>query len=133
MTSFLFQECVSPQWLQATLPGLRSVATKASSSITIPVTLSFFVTGHRTKIRLITVLTSHIGGLKARSFLPSRRNFGKAAFHSKKKPTTLNKYQQALEPGLFRVFPASASGFMNTFERHFFIGYSTKNKQLFRR
>ena len=81
MTSFLFQECVSPQWLQATLPGLRSVATKASSSITIPVTLSFFVTGHRTKIRLITARTSHSGGLKARSFLPPCRNFGKAALH----------------------------------------------------
>jgi hypothetical protein len=86
MTSFLFQECVSPQWLQATLPGFRLVATKASSSITTPVTLSFFVTGHRTNIRLITARISHIGGRKL-------ANFGNAAFRSKKKPTTLNKYQ----------------------------------------
>ena len=70
MTSFLFQECVSPQWLQVTLPGLSSVAAKASSSITTPVTLSFFVTGHLTRIRLITARISHNCGWKARAILP---------------------------------------------------------------
>ena len=59
MTSFLFQGCFSPQCEQATVPGFTSVAAKTSSSITTPVTLSFFVVGHLTKIRLITAAISH--------------------------------------------------------------------------
>lgn len=46
------------------MPGLSSVDAKTFSSITTPVTFSFFVTGHRTRIRLITPRTSHIGGQK---------------------------------------------------------------------
>lgn len=64
MTSFLFQACLPPQCEQATVPGLISVAAKMSSSITTPVTLSFFVVGHRTKILLITILIFHIGRQK---------------------------------------------------------------------
>ena len=59
MTSFLFQACFPPQCEQATVPGFTSVAAKLSSSITTPVTLSFFVVGHLTKIRLITAPISH--------------------------------------------------------------------------
>jgi hypothetical protein len=40
---------------------------------------------------------------------------------------------RAVRIAAFRVFPALALGLMNMFERRFFIGYSTKNKQLFRR
>jgi hypothetical protein len=47
--------------------------------------------------------------LKARSFFPRAATFSSAAFRSKKKPTTLNKYQQSFESGLFGVSPASAS------------------------
>jgi uncharacterized protein YejL (UPF0352 family) len=60
MTSSLFQACLPPQCEQFTVPGLRLAAAKISSSITTPVTLSFFVVGHLTNIRLITPSLSHI-------------------------------------------------------------------------
>lgn len=60
MTSFLSQAWVPPQCAQATVPGFTSADAKTSSSITTPVTLSFLVVGHLTKIRLITALVSHI-------------------------------------------------------------------------
>ncbi len=53
------------------MPGLSSVAAKTASSITTPVTLSFFVTGHRTKIRLITARISHIADQKLAQCCPA--------------------------------------------------------------
>jgi len=55
MACFLFQACFSPQCEQATVPDFTFVAANTSSSTTTPVTLSFFVVGHLTKIRLITL------------------------------------------------------------------------------
>ena len=60
MTCFLSQACLPPQCAQVTVPGLTSVASKTSSSITTPVMLSFFVVGHLTRIRLITAAISHM-------------------------------------------------------------------------
>lgn len=88
MTSFLSQECFSPQWTQDTVPDFTLAAAKESSSITTPVTLSFFVTGHRTRIRLITPPSSHIGGQKlAQSWRTCVNGICKA------KPITTNKFQ----------------------------------------
>jgi hypothetical protein len=80
MTCFLFQACLPPQCSQVTVPGLSSVAAKTSSSITTPVTLSFFVVGHLTKIRLITAGMSHNSRQKlAQSCFVCRHDSGTTA------------------------------------------------------
>jgi len=80
------------------------MATGHSARLEIGRTNGFFFNHHSGDIEFLRYRTSHQYSLdhganiahqrlKARAFWGSCRNFTNASFHSKKKPTTLNKYQ----------------------------------------
>ena len=69
MACFLSQACVPPQCGHETSFGFSLAPSKRSSSTVIPVTLSFFVIGHLTRIRLITARICHETATSAREKL----------------------------------------------------------------
>jgi hypothetical protein len=130
------------------------VTAKTSSSITTPVTLSFFVVGHLTKIRLITARTISQELENARAILlrhaassvpcagrtlrtSKLEHRAKSSFHHvkgllKKTPTTSNKRQQMAVRGFPRGLSASLCTLIQRSDHIIAPGEMNRNDQLFR-
>jgi hypothetical protein len=110
------------------VPGMRftAMATGHSTGLELGGNEGIFFNHHPGDIEFLCYRTSHQYSLDHNATIAHRRlkssrlltlvpQLQQRAHHSKKKLTTLNKYQYLFEASLSRAFPTSAAAFMNTF------------------